>query len=163
MHASTTLSVSSMMGQKSHDIASLTTKAVASIDTYQATQTEQTRQDALASAISLVRALETPADAIYKLFTSVWTNSQSSICLLLIIFGIYSPLFLWLWRLPVIWISSLFYPTGRPQPLGKSWPGRKTQIFNLLVGCHINLNLLVVQINLFGRTYYACSCLLWFR
>ena len=59
------------MGQKAHDIASLTTKAVASIDTYQATQTEQTRQDALASAISLVRALETPGDEIYKLFASV--------------------------------------------------------------------------------------------
>ncbi|KAF3406312.1 Demethylsterigmatocystin 6-O-methyltransferase [Talaromyces pinophilus] len=59
-----------MMEQKSHDIASLTTKAVASIDTYQATQNEQTRQDALASAISLVRALETPGDAIYKLFAS---------------------------------------------------------------------------------------------
>lgn len=72
MHASTLyVSVSNMMEQKSHDIASLTTKAVASIDTYQATQNEQTRQDALASAISLVRALETPGDAIYKLFASV--------------------------------------------------------------------------------------------
>lgn len=60
-----------MTKQESPNIASLTTKAVASIDAYQADQTEQARQDALANAVRLVRALETPADAIYKLFASV--------------------------------------------------------------------------------------------
>lgn len=60
-----------MTEQKPYDIASLATKAVASVDAYQAARTEQTRQDALESAIRLVRALETPADAIYKLFASV--------------------------------------------------------------------------------------------
>ncbi|CAI7576054.1 unnamed protein product [Penicillium discolor] len=59
-----------MTKQESPNIASLTTKAVASIDAYQADQTEQARQDALANAVRLVRALETPADAIYKLFAS---------------------------------------------------------------------------------------------
>lgn len=60
-----------MTKQESPNIASLTTKAVASIDAYQADKTEQARQDALANAVRLVRALETPADAIYKLFASV--------------------------------------------------------------------------------------------
>ncbi|KAF4768306.1 hypothetical protein HAV15_002705 [Penicillium sp. str.  len=59
-----------MTKQESPNIASLTTKAVASIDAYQADKTEQARQDALANAVRLVRALETPADAIYKLFAS---------------------------------------------------------------------------------------------
>lgn len=58
------------MEQKPHDIASLATKAVASVNAYQAASTEQTRQDALESALRLVRALETPGDAIYKLFAS---------------------------------------------------------------------------------------------
>lgn len=60
-----------MTKQESPNIGSLTTQAVASIDAYQADKTEQARQDALANAIRLVRALETPADAIYKLFASV--------------------------------------------------------------------------------------------
>lgn len=60
-----------MTKQEFPNISSLTTKAVASIDAYQADKTEQARQDALANAIKLVRALETPGDAIYKLFASV--------------------------------------------------------------------------------------------
>jgi hypothetical protein len=60
-----------MTKQESPNIVNLTTKAVASIDVYQADKTEQARQDALANAVRLVRALETPADAIYKLFASV--------------------------------------------------------------------------------------------
>lgn len=60
-----------MTKQESLNLAGLTTKAVASIDAYQADKTEEARQDALANAIRLVRALETPADGIYKLFASV--------------------------------------------------------------------------------------------
>lgn len=60
-----------MTKQESPNLAGLTTKAVASIDAYQADKTEEARQDALANAIRLVRALETPGDAIYKLFASV--------------------------------------------------------------------------------------------
>lgn len=56
---------------KPSNITTLTAKTVASIDAYEADQTEQARQDALESAIRLVRALETPGDAIYKLFASV--------------------------------------------------------------------------------------------
>ncbi|KAJ5787335.1 hypothetical protein N7457_002325 [Penicillium paradoxum] len=51
-------------------ISSLTTKVVASIDAYKAAKTEIARRDALQNATSLVRALENPADAIYKLFAS---------------------------------------------------------------------------------------------
>lgn len=60
-----------MTKQESPNLAGLTTKTVASIDAYQADKTEEARQDALANAIRLVRALETPGDAIYKLFASV--------------------------------------------------------------------------------------------
>lgn len=56
---------------KSSDIATLTAKTVASVGAYESDQTEQARQDALESAMQLVRALETPGDAIYKLFASV--------------------------------------------------------------------------------------------
>ncbi|KAF9889284.1 hypothetical protein FE257_007392 [Aspergillus nanangensis] len=51
-------------------LSSLTTNAVASIGAYQTSKTEQARQDALENATRLVRALEKPADAIYKLFAS---------------------------------------------------------------------------------------------
>lgn len=60
-----------MTKQEPDNIASLTTKAVASIDAYQADKSEQARQEALANAVRLVRALDTPADTIYKLFASV--------------------------------------------------------------------------------------------
>lgn len=53
------------------NIAGLTTTAVASIAAYQADKSEQARQDALENAVRLVKALETPADTIYKLFASV--------------------------------------------------------------------------------------------
>lgn len=53
------------------NIAGLTTTAVASIAAYQADKSEQVRQDALENAVRLVKALETPADTIYKLFASV--------------------------------------------------------------------------------------------
>lgn len=53
-------------------LSSLTTKAVASISAYEAAKTEKARHDALEAATRLVRALEEPSDAIYKLFASVW-------------------------------------------------------------------------------------------
>lgn len=58
--------------QEPSNLSSLTTRAVASIGEYEKAQTETARQDALENATRLVRALEKPADAIYKLFTSVW-------------------------------------------------------------------------------------------
>lgn len=60
--------------QEFSNISSLTTKVVASIDAYKTAKTEKARRDALENATSLVRALENPADAIYKLFASVWPN-----------------------------------------------------------------------------------------
>ncbi|CAG8282654.1 unnamed protein product [Penicillium salamii] len=51
-------------------ISSLTTKVVASIDAYKEAKTDLSRREALQNATSLVRALENPADAIYKLFAS---------------------------------------------------------------------------------------------
>ena len=56
---------------KPSDIATLTAKTVASVGAYETERSEQARQDALESALQLVRALETPGDAIYKLFASV--------------------------------------------------------------------------------------------
>ncbi|CAG7947210.1 unnamed protein product [Penicillium nalgiovense] len=56
--------------QEFSNISSLTTKVVASIDAYKTAKTEKARRDALENATSLVRALENPADAIYKLFAS---------------------------------------------------------------------------------------------
>lgn len=52
-------------------ISSLTTKVVASVEAYKEAKTEIARREALQNATSLVRALENPADAIYKLFASV--------------------------------------------------------------------------------------------
>lgn len=52
-------------------IFKLTAKIVEQVGAYETDQTEQARQDALESALELVRALETPGDAIYKLFASV--------------------------------------------------------------------------------------------
>lgn len=58
--------------QEPSNLSSLTTRAVASVGEYEKAQTETARQDALENATRLVRALEKPADAIYKLFASVW-------------------------------------------------------------------------------------------
>ncbi|KAJ5887223.1 hypothetical protein N7504_011270 [Penicillium tannophilum] len=56
--------------QEFSSLSSLTTKAVASIDEFKAAKTEKARHDALEAATRLVRALEEPSDAIYKLFAS---------------------------------------------------------------------------------------------
>jgi hypothetical protein len=60
-----------MTKQELPDISGLTTRAVRSIDEFQVDQTEEARRDALESVTRLLRALESPADAIYKLFASV--------------------------------------------------------------------------------------------
>ncbi|KAJ5387069.1 hypothetical protein N7509_009610 [Penicillium cosmopolitanum] len=59
-----------MTKQELPDISGLTTRAVRSIDEFQVDKTEQARHDALESVTRLLRALESPADAIYKLFAS---------------------------------------------------------------------------------------------
>ncbi|KAJ6006798.1 hypothetical protein N7451_004742 [Penicillium sp. IBT 35674x] len=56
--------------QEFSSLSSLTTKAVTSIEAYKAAKTEKARHDALEAATRLVRALEEPSDAIYKLFAS---------------------------------------------------------------------------------------------
>lgn len=70
-----------MTKSEPNHIDSLTAKTVASVDAYQAEKSEQARQDALEDALRLVRALETPGDAVYKLFASVRTNLEHFICL----------------------------------------------------------------------------------
>lgn len=57
--------------QEPYDLSSLTTQAAESVGAYQTAQTEQARLDAIESTTRLLRALESPADAIYKLFASV--------------------------------------------------------------------------------------------
>lgn len=52
-------------------VTGLTSDVVASVDAYNTVKTESSRLDALDNAIKLVRALEKPADSIYKLFASV--------------------------------------------------------------------------------------------
>lgn len=52
-------------------VTGLTSDVVASIDSYNAVKTENSRLEALDNAVKLVRALEKPADSIYKLFASV--------------------------------------------------------------------------------------------
>lgn len=60
-----------MTTQEFFNISSLSAKAVASIGAYQAAKSEKARLGALENATRLARALEKPADAIYKLFVSV--------------------------------------------------------------------------------------------
>lgn len=57
--------------QEPYDLSSLTTKTVESIGAYQTANTGQARLDAIESTTRLLRALENPADAVYKLFASV--------------------------------------------------------------------------------------------
>lgn len=71
--------------QEFSSLSSLTTKAVASIDEYKAAKTEKARHDALEAATRLVRALEEPSDAIYKLFASVWPGFPQFSYLVLIL------------------------------------------------------------------------------
>lgn len=52
-------------------VTGLTSDVVDSVDAYNTVKTESSRLDALDNAIKLVRALEKPADSIYKLFASV--------------------------------------------------------------------------------------------
>jgi hypothetical protein len=60
-----------MATEELFNIDSLSENAVASIGAYQAAKTEKARHDALESLTRLTRALEKPADSIYKLFASV--------------------------------------------------------------------------------------------
>jgi hypothetical protein len=56
---------------------------MASIGAYQATRNAKTRHSALENVIGLARALEEPADAIYKLFLSVRPNRRRFIYLVI--------------------------------------------------------------------------------
>lgn len=60
-----------MTRQELSDLSGLTTNAVRAIEEFQVDKTETARHDALESVTRLLRALESPADAIYKLFASV--------------------------------------------------------------------------------------------
>lgn len=57
--------------EEHYDLSGLTAKTVESIGAYQTAKTEQARLDAVESTTRLLRALENPADAVYKLFASV--------------------------------------------------------------------------------------------
>lgn len=53
------------------EITTMSTKAMALVDAYQASTKEIDRQNAIESVADLLRALEKPADLIVKLFFSV--------------------------------------------------------------------------------------------
>ncbi|KAL2869142.1 S-adenosyl-L-methionine-dependent methyltransferase [Aspergillus lucknowensis] len=59
-----------MTTQESTNLSTMSTKAMASIDAYHLTRKEAARRHAIENVASLSRALEKPADAIFKLFLS---------------------------------------------------------------------------------------------